>query len=492
MATIVTDGRKSVSLLNPDAWVNMFGTQGKVNDARLYQTVAILNRCIRMRSDAAAHIPFALRKGKTDVTTSDDWVDPKGIMPNPRRLLRQLECALLFTNAAYAWKNPNQYGITKGLQFFSPQTTQPMFNESTGELLYYIRPDRQYSPDEVMSVWYQDGITEVGPSAATIVGAASAAAGVLHYLDQFAQSYFQRGAIKVTILGVPQGTSKESRDEVEGFFNRALTGIRNAFAVKAINADAIKPTVIGDGIEALANNTLTVQEREDIATAFGVPMSMVMSNAANYATAQQDERNLIQWAVLPDCELIAEALTEQVYGKWGYTFEFRPETMDSFQEDEVNRAGAYAQYVGSGMKPSTAAQIVGIEMPADMEYSDLDPEPEPEPEPIPAALAPFAGQDNPPAEPMIEEPVKRLTPEIIKELNIWQWKAAKALKAGQPADCEFTLEHIDPARATIIHAALQGAQTEADIKAIFEREQSTTSDPLIVAAYDLIEALRAI
>jgi hypothetical protein len=497
---IITDGIKSANLQNPEAFARWLNPDEAAPITKLYASVAMLNRCIHLRTDAAAHMPFALRKGKADVTTSDDWQDPKGILPSPRRLLRQLEGSMLFANAAYAWKRPNEYRITKGLQFFAPTVTTPQFEPMTGELLHFQRADRNYQPDEVMYVFYQDGVTEYGPSAATVVGAAASAAGVLHYLDLFAQGYFKRGAIKITLLGLPPGTSRETGKEIESLFQRALVGVKHAFGIKAFNAGVITPTVIGDGIEALANNTLTVQEREDIATAFGVPMSMVMSNAANFATASQDERNLIQWAVLPDCELIAEALTEQVYSKWGYTFEFRPETMDSFQEDEVNRAGAYSQYVSAGMKPSVAAQIVGIELPADIEYEDLDPE---EPEPVPADLAQFAGQENQPAEPMPDEDEeekpapKSLTVEQFKELEIWQRKAQKAKKGGLNANVEFTIVSIPPDMAAAIRGRLDGAKTTEEIRAAFQVEPAANvSNSIDLAAElkranDLLERLNA-
>jgi phage portal protein BeeE len=472
MGMIITDGMKTYNLKNPDSWGEWLANGSEsVTATKLYNTVAMLNRCIRLRTDAAAHIPFALRKEKKDVTTSDDWNDPTGILPSPRRFLRQMEGAMLFSNAAYAWKKSNGFKVVKGLQFFAPHNTTPQFNPLTGELLHFQRPDRIYLPDEVLSVWYQDGVTEVGPSPSTIVGAAASAAGVLHYLDQFTTSYFQRGAIRVTILGMPQGTSEQTKNEVDSFFRRAYTGIKNAFTVKAINSDAIKPTIIGDGVDGLANNALTQQNREDIATAFGVPMSMVMSNAANFATAQQDERNLIQWAVLPDCELLAEELTRQVYEQRGYTFEFRPETMESFQEDEVNRAGAFASYVSAGIKRSIAAQMVGVELPADIEYEDLDPDEPPAPEPAPD-VTPTPQPEQLQAQPMPEE--------VVKELAIWKRKATKAIKAGGNANVPFEVISIAPDMAAAVRGKLAGAKTLEDVREAFEID----APPMVNAVSD--------
>ena len=55
--------------------------------------------------------------------------------------------------------------------------------------------------------------------------------------------------------------------------------------------------------------------------------------------------------------------------------------MNIYQEDEGARSAAWATYVNAGMAPSVAAQIVGVQLPAGVEFADLDPDPAPDPQP---------------------------------------------------------------------------------------------------------------
>jgi SPP1 gp7 family putative phage head morphogenesis protein len=81
--------------------------------------------------------------------------------------------------------------------------------------------------------------------------------------------------------------------------------------------------------------------------------------------------------VLPAGKLIQRALNAQLFGPIGYRFEFRPEQLPVYQADENERATSFAAYVGAGVKPSIAAQILGIDLPEGIDYEDLDPEPQP-------------------------------------------------------------------------------------------------------------------
>jgi len=151
-------------------------------------------------------------------------------------------------------------------------------------------------------------------------------------------------------------------------------GIRNAFAAEVVNA-AIKPVVIGDGVGDLGNVPLTEEKRQDVGTALGIPLSLLLANAANYATAQADRRNFYELTIIPEADLVARTINEQLLTPLGLSLVFRPEAMTIFQEDESARAQAFASYTGGGLKPSIAAQLLGITLPEGIEYDDLDPEP---------------------------------------------------------------------------------------------------------------------
>jgi hypothetical protein len=62
-------------------------------------------------------------------------------------------------------------------------------------------------------------------------------------MDAYTKAYFDRGAIRATLLtydGPPP--SEADRAKLKGWWQKAVGGIRNAFAAEVVNA-AIKPVV---------------------------------------------------------------------------------------------------------------------------------------------------------------------------------------------------------------------------------------------------------
>jgi len=245
-----------------------------------------------------------------------------------------------------------------------------------------------------------------------------------------------------------------------------------------MNADSVKPTVIGDGLDGLINAQLTQSKREDIATALGVPQTLLFSNAANYATAVQDTLNLYNMTVIPLVEFMAECLNEQLFERQGLRIEFRPETIDAFHEDEAQRAGAYKTYIDTGMQPSVAAQICGIELPQDMEYSELDKE-EPEETPTPA-----------PPDEVIEtmeqpEPVGETPAQL--EAKKWERKAVRLLEQGNVAAAvDFVCYALPEAEQERIRAGVVKCATPDEVRALF------AYDPIAALTNALDRAAKAV
>jgi len=148
----------------------------------------------------------------------------------------------------------------------------------------------------------------------------------------------------------------------------------------------------------LGNVPLTEEKRQDVGTALGIPLSLLLANAANYATAQADRRNFYELTIIPEADLVARTINEQLLTAMGLALVFRPEAMSIFQADEAQRASAFSSYTSGGLKPSIAAQLLGITLPEGVEYADLDPEPvamAPAANEVPAATPENEGDDAP-------------------------------------------------------------------------------------------------
>ena len=321
------DGTKMASLWGgvEDGWVISGQSDTQTADVNaLYKAIPWMFRGATLRADSIANMPFAISRGETDVDVSNDWQNKLGFLPEPSALLWLLEASLTLTGKAYLWREYNRL-ITRSLKYVTPQSiTYDIL--PNGEIRWKrdIRDGRGFQevtdPKSIINFWLHDPFVEKGAAMAFPASAALSAAGVLFNMDAFVASFFKRGAIKATIFQA-EGMGPEDRREFLNWFNKFTTGIKNAFTTRILNAKNMQPVVIGDGIESLANITLTDDKKKDIAAAFGIPFAILFSDAANFATAQQDKLNFLDNTIVPECRFIESVLNAQVFEPLGYKFD---------------------------------------------------------------------------------------------------------------------------------------------------------------------------
>ena len=377
-----TDGKKSIDLPQypNEAW--QFYGEADDNDSKidLYASVAAVFRALNLTANATAGIPFALVNGKTDYDVSDDWQNKVGFMPKPKELIRLWRLSLSATNSAYGFME-NTKLIGKNLRYIVPSTITPNVDKDKG-LLGFKRTIGSGSKDYALGknnpifwMWRMDHTTELLPAKATEFQAMCAAAGILYYADNHIQAFFKRGGIKPTMLVLKGMTNKENIDKIENTWTKIISGGYKWLGKVFQGVDAsggLEATPIGEGVDSLKDENINRTKIEAVAMALGIPLSLLLSNSNNYATAQVEYKSWYDNSLSPWCEFIADEMTDKLFKPLGLKFVFRPEMSDVGQEEEVTRASAYSTYVSSKMKPSVAAQIVGIELPEGMEYDELD------------------------------------------------------------------------------------------------------------------------
>jgi hypothetical protein len=298
-----------------------------------------------------------------------------------------------------------------------------------------------------------------------------AAAGVLFYADYYIQNFFQRGGIKPALLSVAGVPTKEEREKIESVWDKIIHGWYK-YTGKVISAETMAVNVIGEGIDNLNSSELHDQKLADIAMAAGMPLSLLLANSANYATAKVEYATWFRDKIVPDSHIIAASLNEQIFEPLGLYFEFRPEMTLTGTEEEKSRAYAYGMYVNSGMKPSIAAQLIGLDMPPDVEYESLDDDwvspserqqvqntPKPQPD---AETQREIEQDMKSAEPTT------LTIGQLRELELWQDLAFRKLKQGKSLDFPFVCKSVPEEVASKIRDRLPNCRNERDIENAFE------------------------
>ena len=425
----VNPATKSVDL-SPlgDYWYTDRKDEDEPDAAELFRAVPWLYRGVQMRANAVSRMPFSIMRGETEIDTSDDYQNAVGWLANPRRLLYLTEAALTCYGAAYWWNERNRVVVTDA-RYIRPDTVEPIIDGKLGLIGFYRDVNGTRQEVEVNGItyfWQPDPWVELGPPMSSPLMAALAASGVLHNLDRFASAYFARGAIKATLLTVSGNPPQAEKDRLKTWWGQFMSGIKNSFSSAVVNADAVTPVVIGEGLAELSNATLTGEKRQDIAQAFGIPMTMMFSESARGlgggAVANEDKLTFYDGVVVPECELVAEVVNEQILGqgKDPLRLVFRPETLDVYQEDENARAAAFVAYTGAGLPVEVVGPMLGVELPDGWTWERIAQMKEEA-----AAQMAEVMQGNDPNDPDNEPDDDEATTKALADLRRWRVKSAK-------------------------------------------------------------------
>lgn len=492
LKTYLMDGQavKGIDLPQyPDAaWTWITGAPDN-QDIDLYSKVATVYRVANMTADAVSNLPFSVLRNGEEVDQSDDWQNIIGFMGNPRELIRLWRLSLFFTNSAYGFMEGNR--AIRNLRYIVPTTIQPVVTRDglTGFKRTVGGVSTEYSlkDNRIFYIWKLDHTTELLPSKHTEFKALMASAGVLYYADYYTQNFFQRGGIKPALLSVSGVPNPQEREKIESVWDKVVHGWYK-YLGKVISADTMDVKVIGDGIDNLSDSSLHDEKIQDIAIAAGMPLSLLLANSANYATAKIEYSTWFRDKIVPDVRVIEDALNEQLFKPFGLRFEFRPEITMTGTEEEKSRAGAYATYVGAGVKPSIAAQLVGLDMPPDIEYDDLNEGWQPIGQDKPEISKPKPQTDEPDE---MEEEERRAEAEMketttlslpqLRELEKWQDLAFRKFKRNEPLSFAWVCKEIPEGMASAIRAKLPTCRSMEEIENAFQM-RAREDNPILLLA----------
>jgi hypothetical protein len=438
-----------------DAWSYISGRPVRANDSRAYfKAIPTLFRAVDIRASAIANLPWSLMRGETEYETSQDYENKTGLVSNMNTMLYLIEASLVLAGSAYWKREKNRAGFDK-LRHLDPTSMELDEKKARNGVIEWKRNEpkpKVYTPKEIIYLWYPDPFVEIGPPSSWPVKSALNACGVLANVDEFARDYFGRGAIKAMLFSM-QGASRATADEFENWWNKYLTGIKNAFRTKVLNAETVSPVVIGEGIQELAEVTLSQEKREEIAIANSIPMSILFANAANYATAERDKLNWYEDKVVI-----------------GLRLKFNHETLDIFQEDENERSNALQSLTSSGVPLDMALRILGFEL-TDEDWAQLEREKE---EKEQRRQEMMENMQKKPDDEKEDEEARQNAPnlqgndDMRTHISLWQKKAGKAIKKGKSASVPFDSEFIPETLHAAISGALESVTDEADLDIVFD------------------------
>lgn len=405
-----------------------------VRSAWTYQ--AWLRRCVDLRAQAFAGVPWQLRRGETVVWDSEDETRPDDLdtLHNLPLLMYLAEAAQALEGRTYALITRRR-GQFHGLQWWDPTSVTEAYDDRTGRLVGFERRHRvgePYRVDDVFHLYAPDPYTEIGPALGD-GAAARVHADVLHSVATFADNYLDRGLIKAGMILTPPGTQKEERDRIESWFERVWRGVKNAGNWKVFNSQGAEFVAIGEGLKDLSDKQLNEDQRVAVAAGLGVPYSLVAPDGDAYASKTADQRDLYLFKVLPSTRRFQAAVNRQVLEPLGLRIVFQPGRLDVFQELELAKAEKLMLLTGG-------KAIITQDEAREMLGKDPMPQEEEEPEAVP-----------------VEE--EDMTGRAVEEVKAWRRKASTK-GAGAP----FETRHIPARVARVIRQRLADGE---DLDAAF-------------------------
>jgi len=329
--------------------------EGRSSAFDAYKKVPQLYRAVTLRANALACVPFVVRKGDKLVS----WPFPQAL----GKLLSEMEASLMVAGGAYVLKlQPASGGKrTVGLQFLAPTTMRTNYDARTRATEYRQRVgSNEYGPwDSARMLFMREFsfATEVGNGLAPAT-VALPAANLRASMQEFASGFFSSGGQPMTLLTIAGNPAPTEIDRTERFFKRSMQGVRNAWRVLAMRSE-VTVQAITPAINTMAMPEMHETTTREIAAAFGIPLSLLTSDSANYATAQSDTRLFYENTIKARLMMYESALNEQVLGEMGLALKFTPEALAVYQEDEAERSGALLNLVNAGMPLSNAMLILG-------------------------------------------------------------------------------------------------------------------------------------
>ena len=343
MKYIMTDGTKSINPMTddrPGVWSPPSMDEKK--QAKSVKLVPSVFAGVSARMQAMADMPFTIYtvRGDKAVDDSDNYKNVVGFLPSPSRTFSLTEGSLVTAGRSYWHKGiGTKTGNLKELKYWIPSSVN-LDRESAkkGEIKFKREGVNDlYKAEDVLYTWLLDPDVEIGPPLVFPLESALTAALANGAINGWVKDYMERGAIKAMLLMVEGLPPAGEVERMEGWFNRFMSGARG-LAWKVFNSAGVKPTIVGDGLEALGDLSINAELRYEIHTALG---TRHLLEDENYATASARERQFYTITVMPDARLIQSDWNEQILHKAGYHLEFEPDRLECFQQDESEQAKSF-------------------------------------------------------------------------------------------------------------------------------------------------------
>ena len=445
---IMTDGSRSETIysvkgLNPfvDETPGVWSPNpaDALKQARSTRLVPSIFAGINARMQAMMDMPFTIYgKGDAAVDDSDNYLNVVGFLPDPVRVFGLSEASLITTGRAYWFKGIGERTKTvKELQYWMPASVTLDADNAKNRIIKFRRQGvpQLFDGTQVLYNWLYDESVEIGPPTVWPLESAMIAAEANGAITTWVRDYMRRGAIKAMLLAVDGAPPAAEVERMESWWNKFMSGGRGLIW-KVFNMSNVKPTIVGDGLEALKDLSINKELRYEIHQALG---TRHLLEDENLATANARERQFYTTVIVPDARLLQNNMNTQILEPMGYHLQFEPERLEVFQENEGEQAqafGALFDIFMQVMTPPVAFRLASEKL--DYQFTDeqmalidasikekqakgeeLAKQMQAQAKPKPKEQA-----ENEQPEPMPKKPM----PKALIELDRWEKKVVKAGK----------------------------------------------------------------
>lgn len=448
------DSRTGIKATTLEAWLRKWHEQneGRLSALEAWRTVPYVRRGVDLLAGAVSQQPFCIYRGGKKIATEKDYRrGDLGFDVNFRTLTKNLTLDLLVFGYAH-------WGLVglDGYQVVKRRAARYIrYDLDTGNAVYRIEY-RRGTYSQVAFRWtpmgegglpfvWEEGENDERPGTPKVFSALKAA-GVLNSIADYGMFFFDGGGAGPLIFQFEgyENAPKAEQERVQGWLDRFAKGVKNAFRPLAMGGN-VEVHKAGHSVRELEMPELSREKREDVLAALGVPVSLVLPAAANYATANEDKFTFHDATVNPVFQQIADAINERWLNPLDMEIVAEPERLQVYQDKELERSEKLIPMVQSGIISADEAR----------EETGREPR------------GGSAGYED---DATVEQARERLAlPAADEALRKWRAKAVKRWKEGTPDKAlEFESEHLTPATKAAVIGALEAAATVEDVEAAFE------------------------
>lgn len=349
-----------------------------ISASKYRDVIGVVYRCIDVRSAAVSSLPFTILKKDEVFLDSETAQEKVGFewVNNLTNLLYLTEASLLLSSEAFWLKDKSLTSKMLDLRWLASPYIDPVYDAQRGIVGFKRNLGNNAGPidltnDQIVYFWVQHPLAELTPDIPQVLAAIKSADVILNY-EEFVSKFYERGAVKATILKVDRSTPPKERNRLREFWQDFMSGKKSAYNTEVISGD-VEAEVIGEGAGESEKTEILVSRRKDIATAMGVPYSMLFGDtSSSYTAGPTEEKNFLNYTVIPRAKYIQTVLNAQLFADFGLQFRFNFGVLPAFKEAGEVISKIFTTYTEALLPHSVAARIAGVTLPEGISYEDLD------------------------------------------------------------------------------------------------------------------------